>query len=1010
MRTGRLWLFAAFLGVFFNIQGSAIYAESRSSASGILVGGFEAPEETISLQPGDVQHVQVAFIGFKSFRFDPTICDAWLQLIEHDLLYRPGYAGKYSIQNRVEMLQLIRRELPGKKLDPLIIPRLKDLLSVDILIFIDERLVGRDWIWRVRLFNGRSGAFLADASAPYTPYHLKWMINRLIQKIHRLVYPNTDKTGIDETPPTEMLFEESVSRLPWINKDCLRDRCLERIEDFEWIQEHNPDFLASLLKNPLYGSALMKEATDPLLLARIHFIEGHPLDSSYTLEKYLGKIKKTAEKLRYLILNGKAVLELNRLEALGETLKSLEKYRSKDPFLFFGQGWLAKKNRDFDEAVTAFKKVIKNKPKDLRTLVLLLECYLEMKNFDAAWDMRRVLTDNYYETGDHVKSNALCMELLDHDFQMDLLERLVLPLLSEMDRKNLATMLNQQNIEHSENQGEINRYLATLKILEKKHDQAKRIISGTLKHFDPNNAKLLKLAAWNALARENNPVGAQNFLERIHESERDPYLSAWILEELGRYSEAQELWRETEWPTEWKQEVLLRKAALFEKMGEMDTAVDMARKALDLYRGREEAYFLLSRAYVRSGKTEAGRNAEITGWQLAGKPRDWGKFKEHIYYSDYIHLVLPHPLVGETEKGRLKSVGRVLVLDGSPTPPRGFLDKLSDFFKPYYIRERGRLIDEMKEILATRYDLLENEPVENEFAKKLALNSPNYHAKYSIKDLIGLANAVQVDSIFILKYLDLPQIQDGILETTVSLYFYDGVSGTMYMTQLDRNLPFFHIYKFNRIYLLAPVIVLFFLIAVYRRFRRMTIHWRNPLQAAEFHMNQKNFKKAAEILGKHGYAEDYQAASAHAFASQGEYTKAMEAFSRARDFENALKLVSMCPDTDDANNLIGDLYFMLKEYDRAETHYRRSRNFIGIAKIYEASGHPKRAARIMGQYYFEANHPGAAVEEYKRIGDYNRAGVVSFFYGQYKEAEEMFHRAHNEPMYKKCKLRLKQRQ
>jgi len=206
-----------------------------------------------------------------------------------------------------------------------------------------------------------------------------------------------------------------------------------------------------------------------------------------------------------------------------------------------------------------------------------------------------------------------------------------------------------------------------------------------------------------------------------------------------------------------------------------------------------------------------------------------------------------------------------------------------------------------------------------------------------------------------------------------------------------------------------PVGIIILLSLMLWWFSRATLHWSSPLEYARYLINQRNYHKAVEVLDRFGYLDDKLWVSALAFTKEGNYIKAMENFLRAKDLDNAYYLMQYCPSSTEADNLKGELFTRLGEYNRALASYHNSRNLIGISKVLAASGDDTRAVRVMAQYYLETKNPMAAIEQYKKILDYDRAALVFYHYQRYEEAAELFEKSNNYDMMEKCRKRMGRR-
>ena len=967
---------------------------------------FEPPSGTIPLLPAGGQRLRVALVGLFSPSLSKDMSDGWLALLEHELLFRPGYEGKYDVITQDDQKALLRKDFAVEHFDPLWTPRIKDALAADYLVFLDERLKNKDRVWKLRVYNGRSGAFLADEDIPYLDYHLRWTADLVLQRLHQIIYPGAEKKPVGG-PPSEMLLARSVELAAGLKAACLEDHCIEKIKDFEWLRSHNRDFFDQFMRNTLFLNKLEKQAETPLLQARVSLLAGNPMDSFLRLESKLdgAKIK---EKIEYLRVLGRAAVELDRPEKAEEIYQSLQKTGWRGMGVLLGQAWVDVRKRRCPEALRKLETLLARKPYHQRGLELLQQCYTELRQEDKSWETKERLAKALSRKEHWIKANPLWMELLDHEFNMEWLARINIPLLSPLDRKNLATMLNQQGIQHDKNEGEIFRFLAEIKLFEGQYDEAVRVINGALQ-IDPENLKLIALAVSDGVLRRGDLVGAQNLITKIPYLMQDPYVRAALEEKLNHHELAEKLWAEGHWPEAWKAELMVRRAGLLDREGKTQEALALVEKALSIYSGREDFHQAAKSLYKKIGKPDLTTAAELNVLQLSGQPLDIAKVKDHLFNQQYGQLILPHALVGLSPKKQLIPLGRVIVLDGTPLPPDTWWAKWLPYVQPYVLRDPGRGARELEQVLTERYHLVDNEIMEQEFRSKLRVDSSNPARRFTMAEIIDFAKATGVDSIFVVDVNYDTEMKEEFVQAKVNLYFFNGTTNTVSQTDAKVSLGYFELFRFNPTLMLAPVLLVLILLYVFSRFSRMTKHWSDPLLKAEYLVKQKNFRKAGDVLGRYGYFEDQLEVMGHHYLRQKDYAKALEAFFRAKDYGNAVAVLKICPETAEVNNLAAEMFFQLKDYDRAEVYFRKNRNLIGMAKVFEAVGDKRKAGRIMGQYYFEANNPIGAIEEYRKIGDFDRAGLVLFHYQKYEEAAVMFQQSGNDKMVHKCMMRLGKR-
>ena len=976
-------------------------------ADTIAGSGFEMPPGTIELVPVKGQSPRVALVDFFTENRSANFSESVLQIIEHDLMFRTGYQGRYDVLNRDELKALIKKELKRNLTSPLDVHLLKRLLNVDYFVFLDERLHNRDWQWVLRVYNARSGAFVESATVPFTQYHLRWTLDRLLQHIDKILFGPVDRK-VNQKAPKEVLLERSLLNLPRFNKACGNNRCLSMLNDFEWIRKNNPEFFISLMRNPLYFNSLHKEATRSVDFARIDFLEDNPMEVSVRLVTELNKTRSRKSRIRYLELIEKAMLEMERPGKANEFLVKLREIDPKNLLADYAQGWLAFTRKQYPEGAKYLRNYVKRRPEDIAALKIFIKTLLNSNQLEEVWKVKAELVKQTERIGNFLEANDLYLELLDHEFTMEILNKINIVLLSDMDRKRLATMLNQYGIVHDANEGDVFRKIADVTQFEGKMDEARRVINGALQ-IDPDNINLIEMSVWDSILRKGDFANAQGLLDQLPVKSRDPYMEALLFEKSKQYDKAINIWKRTKWKNGWKYESSIKIAALLHKLNKQDEALKAVQKSQNVYNGREDLFELLSTIYEKTGKRELAKHAKASAWQLAGRRMDFSKDKGHLFFADYLQLLMPFPLTGRDEAEHVSSVGKVIILDGTPLVEKEGLKKYLDYVSPYKKSHSGRLVREIKQVISQRYEIVENAGVEEQFRKRLNQTIDGSKTRYTKEELLELASNLGADSAFIIHSDEFPEMDRDLLEISLHIYFYDGVSNEVFMTGFTRTFPFFKIYKFNRLLIAGPVLLLIILFLIYLKFARLTKFWRDPIMHANHLTAHKNYYRAAEILERHGYLEDHLMLLGHHYAYTNNHAKALETFVRARDFDNALIALKGCPDTDEVNNIAADFFFQQKNYEQAAQYYYRTKNLLGLKKIYESNGDAKKAGRIMGQYYFENNNPISAIEEYRKVGAYNEAGIVFFYYRKFKEALMMFRQAKNKDMYKKCKMMMGER-
>jgi len=894
----------------------------------------------------------------------------------------------------------------GVSLDLMLPASLGRVMPADYLISIDEHSRNGKWRWRIRFYNGRSGAFVEVREIPIVDEHLRWTLDRALAALKKTLLDPSIDVSIPE-PPEEVFPPPSLHLVDELFTDCQQGACLPHLPDLERLAENDPAFLADLLANPLIVSALQKEAQDATTFARISLLAGSAVDAVLKLAAELQKTENKTARIKLLSLLIKAhiaALHVDETLAISDELRKLD---ASSATAAWGSGWALLEKGQHAAAIPYLQEVVRREPGNGRALERLIACYQQTGNLAQFWEAKARLAELFARQGNYLRANSQLMELLDHDFRHPWLNGLVLPLLLPLDRKNLATMLNQQTILHDRNESEVFWYLARLLLQEGKLNEADTALRAALQ-VDPHNVRLLNLALEFALDA-NRLADAQIFIERLAPEDRDPFLSIRFLERQERYAEAETVAREARWPLSYSLDLLRLRAELLEKGRRLEEAQRLAERAVTLEFVDPDSHALLARILSANGRLAEARQHENLALLLGGREIDRDATNKHLFGADYARLILPQPLVARDANGRLQPVGRVAVLDGRPLARRTWWRQALDALRPYVPRDDGRIVGEIRNVLRNRYDVIDNRVFEEAFRERLTKQHLQYQVHYSAKDLLELGNSLGADAVLVVDVAEKINLLEENADALVKLYFYSGLANQVLLTEAARTLPFFTLYRFNRLLLAAVALAFAALLLVYRALGRATELWRDPLKKARYFIRQGDLGRAALHLERHGYLDDYAHILGHYYFQEGDYIKALETFGRAKDAENAELALRFCPDNPTVNTTAAEIFLQARDFDRAELYFKKARNLLGVAKVYGARGDAKTAGRIMGQYYVESGNPDAAVGEYRKIGDYERAGQVLFYYQRYNSALTMFEKAKNDAMAKKCRLRMGER-
>ncbi len=997
---GRLWVRnAACLLLMCCLWLSCGVSESFANSSQAATLGV------VDLLPHRDTVSKLALVDFHSLQHNQDYSRGVLTLIENRLLAHPGFAKKLELLPYSELLDALRAENKTESVSPLDLPWLTRLIATDCLIFVDERFNGRDWYWHVRIYSGRSGAFLHAFDVSLHETHMMWTIDEFVEGLLAAVcykkVPSKPqvRTAIQVLPG-------SLERLGKIALDCSRERCLQRLPEFKWIHERNPALLQLLLNKPSYITALSNETESPVEMARINLLEDKPIEVSIKLENKLAQVRSREERIRFLSLIGRAAVLQGRREKAEEVYLELKKLSPRHPDLALGFAWLQEAAKNYEEAVRAYQDILRRDPDQLEAAEHLVNVYWEQKNNDAAWQAKVQVAKILWNRGDYLRSNVLWMELIDHAFTVEWLPYLRIELLSSVDRKNLATILNQQGIGKGGNEKEIFYHLARLKLQSGEQEEGGRVLQGVLQ-MAPDDPALLMLSLEHHLYNLNDLVAAQRILDQMPSRIRPPMMAAYVAEKLNRFAEAERILAKATFDKAFDFEVLLYRGRLLALAGEWKKSLRVFMRAKDVDPTREEVYRQLEEIYRQQKNESEEKQALGMVWSLSGKSMDLSDVSDHVFYSEYNRLILPHPIVHLQGK-KVLPLQQVLLLDGMPSPvPATDWEKAMSYLRPYLPRKNQQIYEEVKNALRHRFEVIEDVAIQQELWNRLEETDGEVGRAFTRSQLLELASRARVDAVFAVVSNEMGEESTGIVNINTSLYSFDSDGNTIYGSRVHKQTPYLAIYRFNSNLLASPLIAMLFLLFLYLRFTRMTRHWSKPLEKARFLVKQGNLQKAAMLLEKYGYYEDHLELQGHLYARYGEYQKALEAFYRAKDFENAVLVLRSCPDNEETSNMAAEVFFQLKQFGRAEAYYKKTKNLLGLAKVYQATGQTNRAGRVLGQYYFEANNPQAAIEEYRKISDFERAATVLFYYGKYQPAAGLFRKAGNDQMVRKCMARLK---
>ncbi len=967
--------------------------------------GFIPPGGMVELSSDSPQKITLAFLDFISPRRDRAELDGWVYLFAHDLQYRGLGRGSHKLHalDFDEMRGLFRKELGVSTVTPAQMMALADLLSTDYAVYIDERLTLDGWVWCVRVYNGRSGAYLARTDIPVIEEHWRWMADHVLHAIGSVLLPMGEALPESGEAPAEALLLDSVKRFGRIVPACQKGQCLTVLDDLEWIGLNNREFSDSLQRDPVYLNMLMREADDPVSLARIGLWAGNAFDVLLRIENLLKNTKDRKMRVRLLELAIEAAVALGqgeKAEKLGLDLKAID---VANPLVNAALGVGLQMRERCREAMPYLMRASGKTRLYPQVLDAQMVCCRDQEQPEQLWKSKERLADYSFALENFPVTAPRYLELLDHDFQTKFLNRIPTRILSRYDRRNLSTLLNQKGAVHVKNDAEVFRRLAELMLLEKRYDEADRILRGALQVY-PQNSALVLLAVREAIKTKEGVVRAQRLMEGLKEHDREPLLQLRLMKETGQNKAALDLIDQTDWPAGWADELVIIRAGFLMRAEKYSQAAERLERLKQAQPEREDVAWMLADAYEQLGRDKDETAVRALAWLLGGKPLpEVGE--ERFANLDYAGLILPHPLVRSRGAGKLEAIGSVILLDGSGNVCLENDCKLKQLLRMYVPQEEGRTLHDVLELLKTRYTVVESEIAQTSFKERVFDESTQPFKRWSNQDLVEFASTLNVEGLFILKTEDSLDLETETLEKRTQLFFFDATMNRGYATGNRHEIELFSVYRFNSLYMIVPLLVILIMLYLMWEFRRIMQHWGSPVLKAQYLIAHKNFRKAADVMERFGYTDDAANLRAHAQMNQGHSDEALELFMQSRDYENALVVLKYCSDSPAVQATAAELYFIRKDYERAEAYYRKTRNLIGIAKVNEALGRKEMAARVLGQYYFESANPMAAIEEYRKIEDYDSIGMVYFYYHKFKHAAVMFQQSGNDEMAKKCLLR-----
>ena len=506
---------------------SPLYAQENRELS------LQPPLGGIPVQADTSQRLRVAVIDFFAPPLSSELRAGWLQWVEHELSYRQGFEGLFDVISRAELGDVLSKldSAKTRHFSPLDIPAVKTTLNADWLLFIDLALNGREWTLRTRIYNGRSGAYFDSLSFPYLFGNLSLTAERLVLGLRaklRLESKPFDPLKIVSSESS--LLPESLFSLDAILTSCAAGHCLQNLATFETLAEHNPEFLRELLKNPLLLTASYKEADDPLRTARLNLLENNPHEASIKLRSELenkGKRKSGANDATLLYWLGRAYLAKEQPLDAKDIFARLVALDPRQRYARYALARNACRKGESQAALAQYVPLIatartfEDAPSWVQGYVECLRAQKPAEGDKTLNEAMTLLADSYARIGDIRHADALRIELLDTRLERGALEAIDLAALEELERRNLASIIDRRTIQHDENEALILWKLAALRWLDGRSDEALTLLDASLK-LDPKSRGALEQGTWESLERGKDAVLAQRYFERIPEAQRGP--------------------------------------------------------------------------------------------------------------------------------------------------------------------------------------------------------------------------------------------------------------------------------------------------------------------------------------------------------------------------------------------------------------------------------------------------------------------------------------------------------
>jgi|GEM_PF-4801442 len=958
------------------------------------------PGGGLDLNHGDDSRLRLAFMSFTSPVRDEDEREGWLLLLQSELTSRDGYEGRYEVVPRNEWKDLVLKATGSENIWPAKISTVNELVSVDYILFLNERWTHDGWIWLLRVYNGRSGAFVFESRIPVTNDHSWWMLDRFLFSVESLKSKNGELDTINVPCPLKHLPAGELKKLTAIFNDCRLGECGKWLDQLHTWSLTEPDLAQALMSNSMFSTQLMKQASNPYDVARVNRLSGERMEAKKGLDNSLPEIQEPGQRLAHLLLLARLAIETERPDEAKQYYEQAELISPNNTEIDLGLAEILSAKGDCSGALARYAKAEVNT--QFRTASFTGEsiCLSQIGQIQQSVAAKERLAAWLDAIGRHREATEIWAELLQVDFTFKWLKHLRFHLLQKNLRESFENVMTRFSIREDEESMGLLKKLAALLDMAGKYDDADRVRRSAL-HTVPEDPDFINEVAWHAVTRKKQAVEAKSFLEKLPVLKRDRYTEALVDESLESWDRTLKIIKETKWSEGVDIEAALVGLRVLEKMGEGLLVMRECDKWNALYPEREE--FLLAKGRIEnaSGSEKFTSPGLLAAWQTAGYRVDESVFGRLINRDVFEHMISPHPLASHDALGNLMSPGRVLLVQGEK---KGRTANWYDALQVYVPQKDYMLLKELDNLMDDRYQLLTDEVIrremENKFSNMVRMTKSN---------LADMALAAGVDSIFMLIYD--PQADQQLKHVSISmrLYFYDGKTGTIFRTSAVSDAPFFSYYKFNKSWLFLPGGFMIFLLLFFLWFKRATLHMSSPLAYARYLIKQRNYHKAVQVLEKYGFLDDKLWVSGLAYMKEGNPEKAMESFLRAKDLENAYFVMQFCQNSADVENMKGELFLRMGEFNRSIAAYHTARNLIGISRVLSASGDETKAARVMAQYYLESKNPIAAIGQYKRIKDYERAGQVFYHYQKYEEAAELFEKCGNYDMTERCRKRMGKR-